>query len=140
MKKCQVFYFSHEDYLARQRQHRIHDIPKERRTLRNNVEATVKEFVCKMPGKKLKVRGAFKAAVFAYSVAISVNFGRIYRLMLADPEYIKAFFLFIFKIVNEQLNFMRFLYRFWVLQLILTENLVTNLPPGVKWRVESRCF
>jgi hypothetical protein len=48
--------------------------------------------------------------------------------------------LFIFKIVNEQLNFMKFLYRFWLLQLILTENLVTNLPPGVKWRVESRCF
>jgi len=140
MKKYNVFYFSHEDYLARRRQNRIHDIPKERRTLRNNVEATVNEFVCKMPGKKLKVRGAFKTAVFAYSVAISINFGRIYRLILDDPEYFKAFFFFIFKIVNEQVNFMRFLYRLWVLQLILRENSVSTLPPGVKRRVESRCF
>jgi len=140
MKKYKVFYFSHEDYLARRRQNRIHEIPKERRTLRNNVEATVKEFVCKMPRKKLKVRGAFKAAVFAYSVAIAINFGRIYRLMLDDPEYFKAFFFFIFKIVKERMNFMRFLYRLGTLQLILKENSCHTLPPGVKWRFESRCF
>jgi len=140
MKKYNVFYFTHEDYLARRRQNRIHEIPKERRTLRNNVEATVNEFVCKMPGKKLKVRGAFKAAVFAYSVAISINFGRIYRLILDDPEYFKGLLFFIFKIVNERVNFMRFLYRFWMLQLILTENSFSTLPPEAKWRVESRCF
>jgi len=140
MKKYNVFYFSHEDYLARRRQNRIYEIPKERRKLRNNVEATVNEFVCKMPGKKLKVRGAFKAAVFAYSVAISINFGRIYRLILDDPEYFKAFFFFIFKIVNERVNFMRFFYRFWSLQSILKENSFSTLPPGVKWRSQSRCF
>jgi len=140
MKKYNVFYFSHEDYLARRRQNRIHEIPKERRTLRNNVEATVKEFVCKMPRKKLKVRGAFKAAIFAYSVAISINFGRIYRLMLDDPEYCKAVFFFIFKIVKERVYVMRFLYRYWLLQLILTENSGYTLPPGVKWRFENRCF
>ncbi len=140
MKKYKAFYFSHEDYSARRRQHRIHEIPKERRTLRNNVEATVNEFVCKMPRKKLKVRGAFKAAVFAYSVAISINFGRIYRLMRDDPDYFKAFFFFIFKIVNEPMNYMRFLYRFWVFQSILKENSVSALPPGAKWRVESHCF
>jgi hypothetical protein len=140
MKQYKVFYFSHQDYLARRRQHRIHEIPKERRTLRNNVEATVKEFVCKMPGKKLKVRGAFKAAVFAYSVAIAINFGRIYRLMLDNPEYFEALFCFIFKIVNEQVKFMKFLYRLWLLQLILTKNLVTTRPPGEKWQFETRCF
>jgi hypothetical protein len=132
MKQYKVFYFSHEDYLARKRQHRIHEIPKERRSLRNNVEATVKEFVCKMPGKKLKVRGAFKAAVFAYSLAIAVNFGRIYRLILTDPDYFKAFFCFVFKIVNEPVNFMKFLYRLCVLQLILTENSLSTLPPAEK--------
>ncbi|UCE08622.1 MAG: transposase, partial [bacterium] len=140
MKKYSVFYFSREDYLARRRQNRIHEIPKERRTLRNNVEATVKEFVCKMPRKKLKVRGAFKAEVFAYSMAISVNFGRIYRLILDDPEYFKAFFFFIFKIANERVNFMRFLYRLWILQLILKATSVSTLPPKEKWRVETRCF
>ena len=140
MKKYNVFYFTHEDYLARRRQNRIYEIPKERRKLRNNVEATVNEFVCKMPGKKLKVRGAFKTAVFAYSVAISVNFGRIYRLILDDPEYFKAFLFFIFKIVNERVNFMIFLYRCWVLQSILKENSFSTLPPGKKWRIEWRCF
>ena len=131
MKKYKVFYFSHEDYLARRRQHRIHEIPKERRTLRNNVEATVNEFVCKMPRKKLKVRGAFKAAVFAYSVAIAINFGRIYRLMLNDPEYFRALFFFIFKIVNERVNFNNFLFRFCILQLILNEKSCHTLSPGV---------
>jgi len=52
----------------------------------------------------------------------------------------KALVFFIFKIVNERVNFMRFLYRFWVLQSILIENSVSTLPPGAKWRVESRCF
>ena len=140
MKKYNVFYFSHEDYLARRRQNRIHEIPKERRKLRNNVEATINEFVCKMPRRKLKVRGDFKAAVFAYSVAIPITFGRIYRLILDDPEYSKAFFFFIFKIINERMNCMRFLYRFWMLQLILQENSVSTLPPRSKWRIESRCF
>lgn len=140
MKKYQAFYFTHADYLAKKRQHRIHDLPTERRQLRHNVEATVKEFVCKMPGKKLKVRGAFKAAVFAYSVAIAINFGRIYRLRLADPDYFRALFFFIFKIVNERLNFLNFLYRFWILQLILNENPRHTLPPGVKWRFKSSCF
>jgi hypothetical protein len=140
MKKYKVFYFSHEDYLARKRQNRIYEIPKERRKLRNNVEATVNEFSCKMPRKKLKVRGAFKAAIFAYSVAISINFGRIYRLILDDPEYFKAFFFFIVKIVKEQINFMIFLYRFWVLQLISTENSFTTPLPGVKWQIQRHCF
>lgn len=125
MEKYKVFYFSHEDYLARRRQHRIHEISSERRTLRNNVEATVHEFVCKMPRKKLKVRGAFKAAVFAYSVAMAINFGGIYRLWLADPDYFRALFFVIFKIVNERLD---------------TENPDHTLPPGVKWRFKSRCF
>ena len=93
-----------------------------------------------MPRKKLKVRGAFKAAVFAYSVAIAINFGRIYRLMLDDPEYFKAFFCFIFKIVKERMNLIRFLYRFRVLPLILKKNSFSTLPPGAKWRFKTWCF
>lgn len=140
MKKAKVFYFSQEDYLAKRRQHRIHDLPTERRTLRNNVEATVHEFVCKMPRKKLKVRGAFKAAVFAYSVAMAINFGRIYRLLLADPDYFRAFFFFVVKIIKERVNFMKFLYSCWMLPLILNENSGHTPPPGVKWRLKTCCF
>jgi hypothetical protein len=107
MKKYNAFYFTHEDYLIRRRHNRIHEIPEERRTLRNNVEATVNEFSCKMYRKKLKVRGAFKTAVFAYSVAISINFGRIYRLILNDPDYFQAISLFMFKFIKERVNLKR---------------------------------
>ena len=98
MKKYKVFYFTHEDYLIRKRQNRINEIPFERRKLRNNVEATVNEFTCKIPRKKLKVRGAFKTAVFAYSAAISINFGRNYRYILNNPDNFKRFFFSVFKI------------------------------------------
>jgi hypothetical protein len=60
--------------------------------------------------------------------------------MLDDPEYFKVFFFFVFKTVTERMNFMRFLYRLWNLQLILKENSVSALPPGEKWRVETRFF
>ncbi|GAH73002.1 unnamed protein product, partial [marine sediment metagenome] len=79
MKKNRVLYFTHDNYLNKKRRKNILTIPKERRCLRNNVEATVNEFVCKMRKNKLKVRGSFRTSVFAYSVAISVNFGRIYE-------------------------------------------------------------
>lgn len=89
-KNFGVFYFSHADYLSRKRQKNIYKIPIERRKIRSNVEATVHEFTCKMPHKKLKVRGAFKTAIFAYSVAMGINFGRIFRYRAADPAKFKA--------------------------------------------------
>jgi len=61
----------------------IQKIPRERRSLRTNVEATVSEFTRKMNNRKLKVRGRFKATIFAFAVGISVNFGRIYRYLKA---------------------------------------------------------
>lgn len=86
MKSSRTFYFAHQDYLKLKRLRRIYEIPPERRKLRNNVEATIKEFTCKMPGGKLKVRGAFKTSIFAYSMGISINFGRIFRLVTDDTE------------------------------------------------------
>jgi len=59
---------------------RILEIPPERRKIRPNVEATVREFRNNMNHKgKLKVRGAFKTDIWAYTMAISINFGRIYH-------------------------------------------------------------
>jgi hypothetical protein len=58
----------------------------ERRRLRNNVEATIKEFSCRMRGRKVRVRGNFKTSLFAYSVAIGVNFGRIHRFTQKNEE------------------------------------------------------
>ena len=73
------FYFTHEDYLKNQRNRNIDKIPPKRRKIRPNVEATIREFTIRAPGNKLKVRGMLKASLFAFAVAIGINFGRIYR-------------------------------------------------------------
>ncbi|MBZ0198573.1 MAG: transposase [Ignavibacteriaceae bacterium] len=78
-KKARVYYFTQAEFLKQQRIKSIQGIPKERRSLRTNVEATISEFARKMNNRKLKVRGSFKAKIFAFAVGISVNFGRIYR-------------------------------------------------------------
>lgn len=78
-KKGRVYYFRAADYLKQRRQRSLEQTPHERRSIRNNVEATIKEFACRMPGRKVRVRGRFKTELFMYGVAIGVNFGRIYR-------------------------------------------------------------
>lgn len=79
-KNGRVYYFTEEDYLQNRRKMRILEIPPERRKIRPNVEATVREFRNNMNHKgKLKVRGTFKTDIWAYTMAISINFGRIYR-------------------------------------------------------------
>lgn len=85
-KKARVYYFTEADYLKKKRLNQINKIPIQRRKLRNNVEATVAEFTRKMPNKKLKVRGYFKTTIFAYTAAIAINFGRIFRYMPQLPE------------------------------------------------------
>lgn len=109
MKKNRVLYFTHDDYLKKKRRKNILTIPKKRRRLRNNVEATVNEFVCKMRKTKLKVRGLFRTSVFAYSVAISVNFGRIYRLILENPSGLFLILIYFIRNVKERtLNLLKF--------------------------------
>lgn len=84
-EKCQIFknkgryYFIHEDYLQNRRNRNIMNIPEERRKIRPNVEALMNEFKTRTPGGKLKVRGLFKATLFAFNSGIAINFGRIYR-------------------------------------------------------------
>lgn len=87
---CQIlknngrYYFTHEDYLLNKRNLNILTIPKERRKIRPNIEATMKEFKARAPGGKIKVRGLFKTSLFAYSVGIAINFGRIYRHIMVN--------------------------------------------------------
>jgi len=101
-EKCRIFknkgryYFTHEDFQLSKRNRNITEIPKERRKIRPNVEATMKEFKTRAPGGKLKVRGLFKTSLFAFSVGIAINFGRIYR-HIADNE--------LFEVVFSVLNF-----------------------------------
>jgi hypothetical protein len=100
-KEGRVLYFTRDDYRRKRRHKMIKQIPAERRSLRNNVEATVHEFTFRMPGKKLKVRGAFKATIFAYATATIINFGRIFRYLVENPDKFRYLFVFVIKFFKE---------------------------------------
>lgn len=119
-KKNRVYYFTERGYLFQRRKKFIEKIPKERRKLRNNVEATIKEFTCKMPGKKLKVRGKFKTTVFAFTLGISINFGRIFRHMLENPSPI---FENALQGLEGSFKFLRILFNFLKFYFIKEKNL-----------------
>jgi len=82
-----VYYFTREQYLANRRKGNINTLPLKRRKLRPNVEATIKEFVKPLNHKgKLRVRGQFKTMMYACSMGISINFGRIHRYLTVNPN------------------------------------------------------
>ena len=83
-----TYYFDRSDYLLGKRNRNIKSLPPERRKLRPNVEATVKEFTKPFNHKgKLRVRGLFKTMVYAHAMAISINFGRVWRYIAEDPDF-----------------------------------------------------
>jgi hypothetical protein len=83
-----VFYFDRSDYLLGKRNRNIKSLPPERRKLRPNVEATVKEFTKPFNHKgKLRVRGLFKTIMYAHAMAISINFGRVWRYMAGNLDF-----------------------------------------------------
>ena len=82
-----VYYFTREQYLVNKRKGNINTLPLKRRKLRPNVEATIKEFVKPLNHKgKLRVRGQFKTMIYACSMGISINFGRIHRYLTVNPN------------------------------------------------------
>jgi hypothetical protein len=103
-KRYRTFYFTHKEYLSKRRQQAICHLPENRRRLRANIEATVREFTHKMPQRKLKVRGFFKTCIFAYSNAVSINFGRIYRYLKENPEKALSLALKSFSYVKDQIR------------------------------------
>lgn len=115
-EKCQIFknkglyYFTREDYLLNKRKNNIKKIPKERRKIRPNVEATMKEIKHRTRKGKLKVRGLFKTSLFAYNVAIAINFGRIYRYILEKGlfDILNSFFALFYQNILIILSFMIF--------------------------------
>ena len=83
-----TYYFDRSDYLLGKRNRNIKSLPPERRKLRPNIEATVKEFTKPFNHKgKLRVRGLFKTMVYAHAMAISINFGRVWRYMAENAEF-----------------------------------------------------
>jgi len=74
-----TFYFTEAELLKRLRHYRIETLPEERRTLRANVEATIKQFKAPCRNGKLRTRGLGAVRRYAFLRAVAVNFGRIYR-------------------------------------------------------------
>jgi len=82
-----TYYFDRSDYLLGKRNRNIKSLPPERRKIRPNVEATVKEFTKPFNHKgKLRIRGLFKTMVYAHAMAISINFGRVWRYVAENPD------------------------------------------------------
>ena len=80
MKKGRVYYFTPETVRALMRAKNIEKVPPERRKIRPNVEATVKEFTRGFNHVgKLNIRGKFQATLYAFTAAIGINLGRIHR-------------------------------------------------------------
>jgi Transposase DDE domain/Transposase domain (DUF772) len=76
-----TFYFEEADVLRQARHRRIETLPEERRTLRANVEATMKQFKAPCRRGKLRTRGLCAARQYGFLRAAAINFGRIYRYL-----------------------------------------------------------
>jgi len=116
-----VYYFTREQYLSNKRKRNINTLPLERMKLRPNVEATIKEFVKPLNHKgKLRIRGQFKTMIYACSMGISINFGRIHRYLTVNPDLsglsglMKAgnrlFFKNLFQVGQKSRNIFRFIF------------------------------
>jgi hypothetical protein len=87
-----VFYFTEEMVEMQKRVHAIELLPLERRKIRPNIEATVKEYTKPFNHKgKLRIRGKFKTMLFAFAMSIGINFGRIFRYLMENPRLIPGF-------------------------------------------------
>ncbi len=78
-KGARRYYFNETDYLMHVRHRAKGELPEDRQNLRANIESTVADFSRGMRGRKLRVRGRFKATIFSFCTATMINFGRIYR-------------------------------------------------------------
>jgi hypothetical protein len=119
---CRVFYFTEEMVEMQKRVHAIELLPLERRKIRPNVEASVKEYTKAFNHKgKLRIRGKFKTMLFAFAMSIGINFGRIFRHLMGNPQLfpdfgrlkplIASFLSLITSTVDEFIRCLRFLYR-----------------------------
>jgi Transposase DDE domain len=101
-----VYYFDRADYLKNKRNRNIKTLPPERRKLRPNVEATVKEFTKPFNHKgKLKIRGKFKTMLYAFSMGIAINFGRVWRYRAENPgcpRLLRQLYLFLLGLCSRQ--------------------------------------
>ena len=78
-KPKRTWYFSEEKIRMHKRLQNINSIPEERRTIRANVEATVKEVKRGIKNGKVRIRGNKRIAFYLCLTAIAVNLTRIHK-------------------------------------------------------------
>lgn len=77
--------------LCHARARNINSIPEERRTIRANVEATVKEAKRGIKNGKLRVRGLLKAKFYLVWTALAINLTRIHRFSFSKTPFLSNF-------------------------------------------------
>ena len=78
-----IWYFTIEQVRLNKRMQNYEDIPEERRLLRANVEATIKEVKRGMKNGKLRVRSEIKARFYLAMTSMAVNLTRIHKYISA---------------------------------------------------------
>lgn len=78
VKATRLFYFRDKNILAHQRMMQMDQLPQERRNIRSNVEATVKEMKRGMKNGKVRIRHRIRVSMHMNFTAISVNLRRIH--------------------------------------------------------------
>lgn len=78
-EKKHIWYFNEMKILSHQRLHNIYKIPEERRKLRANVEATIKEVKRGIKNGKSRLRGLVRNRFYLTLTSISVNLTRIHK-------------------------------------------------------------
>jgi hypothetical protein len=78
-EKKRIWYFNEIKILSHQRSHNIYKIPEERRNLRSNVEATIKEVKRGIKNGKSRLRGLIRNSYYLTLTSISVNLTRIHK-------------------------------------------------------------
>lgn len=81
-----VYYIQEKHLAKRIRLSNIKNIPKERRTLRSGVEATVRQFKCHTKAGKSRLRGRYRHQLWFQFLALAINMKRIYNYTTGVPR------------------------------------------------------
>ena len=81
-----IYYIREKELPKRLRLTNISTIPKERRTIRSGVEATVRQFKCRTKAGKSRLRGCFRHKIWFQVTALAINVRRIYQYTTSTPK------------------------------------------------------
>jgi len=80
-----VYYIREPNLARRLRLTNINIIPKERKTLRSGIEATIRQFKCRTKAGKTRLRGCFRHKLWFLLTALGINLKRIYQYTTGMP-------------------------------------------------------